>query len=222
VFKKILTSQDEVDAYSQASPSYYPYLGIGDASYEVVENYMGYQGFTYFKDDIIGRAEPKFYGGYTNKLSYKNFSLTALATFSYGNDIYYLADVQNRDVGQTTNKGIRILDRWTPDNPTATRPRLILGESSYAYAGSDNVYDASFIKLKSVTLAYQLPKSLIDRLRINSLSVYLSGANLLTITNYPGVDPEVSNDPYSLIGGYSDTGGYPFVRQISMGLRVGL
>lgn len=222
VFKKILTTQEEVDAYKQLSPSYYPYLGIGDASYEVVENYMGYQGFTYFKDDIIGRAEPKYYGGYTNRLAYKNFSLTTLATFSYGNDIYYLADVQNRDVSQRTNKGIRILDRWTPENPTATRPRLIMGESSYAYAASDNVYDASFIKLKSVTLAYQLPKSLTDRLKINSVSAYVSGTNLLTITSYPGVDPEVSNDPYSLIGGYSDTGGYPFVRQISIGLRVGL
>ncbi|SMC55348.1 TonB-dependent receptor [Pedobacter africanus] len=222
VFKKILTTQEEVDAYSALSPSYYPYLGIGDASYEVVENYMGYQGFTYFKDDIIGRAEPKYYGGYTNRLSYKNFSLTTLATFSYGNDIYYLADIQNRDVSQRTNKGIRILDRWTPENPTATRPRLIMGESSYAYAASDNVYDASFLKLKSVTLAYQLPKSLTDKLKINSVSAYVSGTNLLTITNYPGVDPEVSNDPYSLIGGYSDAGGYPFVRQISIGLRVGL
>jgi TonB-linked SusC/RagA family outer membrane protein len=222
VFKKILTTQDEVNAYQQLSPSYYPYLGIGDASYEVVENYRGYQGYTYFKDDIIGRAEPKFYGGYTNRLSYKNFSVTTLATFSYGNDIFYLADIQNRDVSQRTNKGIRILDRWTPENPTATRPRLILGESSYAYAASDNVYDASFIKLKSVTLAYQLPKSLTDKLKINSVSAYVSGTNLLTITSYPGVDPEVSNDPYSLVGGYSDSGGYPFVRQISIGLRIGL
>jgi TonB-linked SusC/RagA family outer membrane protein len=222
VFKKILSTQAEVDAYSQSSPGYYPYLGIGDASYEVVENYMGYQGFTYFKDDIIGKAEPKYYGGYTNRLSYKSFSLTTLTTFSYGNDIYYLADIRNRDVAERTNKGIRILDRWSPENPTSTRPRLIMGESSYAYAASDNVYDASFIKLKSVTLAYQFPKTFTDRLKINSVSAYVSGTNLLSITNYPGVDPEVSNDPYSLIGGYSDAGGYPFVRQFSFGLRIGL
>ncbi|MEJ2884533.1 TonB-dependent receptor [Pedobacter sp. GR22-6] len=222
VFKGILKTQADVDAYAAASPSYYPYLGIGDASYEIVENYMGYQGFTYFKDDIIGRAEPKFYGGYTNRFGYKAFSLTTLTTFSYGNDIYYLADIQSRDVSQRLNKNVRILDRWTPENPNASRPRLLMGQSSYAYAASDNVYDASFIKLKSVTLAYQFPKSLTDKLKINAVSAYVSGTNLLTITNYPGVDPEVSNDPYSLIGGYSDPGGYPFVRQISFGLRVGL
>lgn len=222
VFKGILKTQADVDAYAAASPSYYPYLGVGDASYEVVENYMGYQGFTYFKDDIIGRAEPKFYGGYTNRFSYKAFSLTTLATFSYGNDIYYLADIQSRDVSQRLNKNVRILDRWTPENPNATRPRLLMGQSSYAYAASDNVYDASFLKLKSVTLAFQFPKSLTDKLKINAVSAYVSGTNLFTITNYPGVDPEVSNDPYSLIGGYSDPGGFPFVRQISFGLRVGL
>lgn len=222
VFDKILTTQAEVDAYKQNNPGNYPYLGIGDAKYKVIENYMGYQGYTYFKDDIIGKAQPKYYGGYTNILSYKSFSLTTLFTFSYGNDILYLADIQNRDVAQTTNKGIRILDRWTPDNPTATRPRLLLGQSSYAYASSDNVYDASFIKLKSVTLSFQLPKKTIDRLKIKSLSAYVSGTNLFTITHYPGVDPEVSNDPYSLVGGYSDAGGYPLVRQISLGLRVGL
>ena len=222
VFKKILATQEEVNAYAAASPSYYPYLGIGDASYEIVENYMGYQGFTYFKDDIIGRAEPRYYGGYTNRFSYKSLSLTTLTTFSYGNDVYYLADIQSRDVSQRTNKNVRILDRWTPENQGATRPRLLMGQGTYAYAASDNVYDASFLKLKSVTLAYQFPKALMEKLKVNVASVYVSGTNLLTITNYPGVDPEVSNDPYSLIGGYSDAGGYPFVRQISLGLRVGL
>ncbi len=223
VFDKILSSQAEVDDYLQRSGMEYsyPYLGVGDASYLIQENYMGIQGYSYFKDDIIGRAEPKYYGGFTNRISYKSFSLTALATFSYGNDIYYLADVENRDMLRLTNKGVRILERWTPENTDATRPRLMLKQSSYAYAASDNVYDASFIKLKSVTLAYQLPKSLLNKLKINSMSAYVSGTNLFTITNYPGVDPETSNDPYSLIGGYSDAGGYPMIRQISIGVRVG-
>ncbi|SDD80636.1 TonB-linked outer membrane protein, SusC/RagA family [Pedobacter soli] len=223
VFDKILSTQAEVNAYKNgnllAMFGSYPYLGIGDASY-ILEDIGG--GYRYFKDDIIGRAEPKYYGGYTNRLSYKAFSLTALATFSYGGDIYYLADVQNQDMGKRTNKGVAILGRWTPDNPNATRPRLIQGQSSYAYAASNNVYDASFIKLKSVTFAYQLPKQLTDRLKINGLSAYVSATNLFTITNYPGVDPETSNDPYSLIGGYSDSGGYPYVRQFSVGVRIGL
>ncbi|WP_285009319.1 TonB-dependent receptor [Pedobacter faecalis] len=224
VFDKILTTQAEVDAYKQGNilAGSYPYLGIGDASYILDDNAFGVPGIRYFKDDIIGRAEPKYYGGYTNRLAYKDFSLTTLATFSYGGDIFYLADVQNQDMAKRTNKSVAILDRWTPENPSATRPRLIQGQGTYAYAASNNVYDASFIKLKSVTLAYQFPKGLTDRLKVNGISAYVSGTNLFTITDYPGVDPETSNDPYSLIGGYSDSGGYPYVRQFSFGVRVGL
>jgi len=222
VFDKILKTQAEVDAYKKNNllAGSYPYLGIGDASYILQDNYYG-SGYRYFKDDVIGHAEPKYYGGYTNSLSYQNFSLIALATFSYGGDIFYLADVQNQDAAKRTNKGVKILERWTPENPDATRPRLIQGQSSFSYAASNNVYDASFIKLKSVTFSYQLPKSILDKLKLTGASAYISATNLFTITKYPGVDPEVSNDPYSLIGGYSDSGGYPAVKQFSFGLRFG-
>lgn len=222
VFDKILANQQEVDAYKQRFVLAGTYAGIGDASYLLQDNYMGNAGFTYFLDDVIGNAEPKFYGGYTNRLNLGNFSLTAMATFSYGGDILYLADANNMDMAQTTNKGVRILDRWTPENPDASRPRLLLGQSSYAYVASNNVYDASFIKLKSVTFGYQLPKKVTERLHLSGASAYISATNLFTITNYPGVDPETSNDPYSLIGGYSDSGGYPYVRQFSIGIRLGL
>ncbi|SMD12470.1 TonB-dependent receptor [Pedobacter nyackensis] len=220
VFDGLLKTQAEVDAYKKASLfvtyGITPYVGIGDARYILDAPVLGY-----FKDEVIGKAEPKYYGGYTNSLTYKNFSLMALATFSYGGDIFYLADVQNQDVSKRTNKGVKILERWTPENSGATRPRLILGQSSYSYAASNNVYDASFVKLKSVTFSYQFPKTLTDKLKLTGASAYISATNLFTITNYPGVDPEVSNDPYSLIGGYSDSGGYPAVKQFSFGLRFG-
>jgi TonB-linked SusC/RagA family outer membrane protein len=218
-FDGLLRTQAEVDDYKSknlyAQFGQYPYMGIGDSRY-VLDPATKFN-----KSDIIGHAEPKYYGGYTNSLTYKNFSLITLATFSYGGDIYYLADVQNADAGSRTNKGIRILDRWTPENQNTERPRLILGQGTNTNGASNNVYDASFIKLKSVTLSYQLSPSLMKKLKMNTASVYVSGTNLLTITNYPGADPEVSNDPYSLIGGYSDAGGYPTARQFSFGLRFG-
>ncbi len=220
VYDGILKTQQEVDDYKSkylyAQFGLVPYLGIGDAKYVLDP------ATSFFKSDIIGHAEPKYYGGYTNNLTYKNFSLITLATFSHGGDIFYIADIQNSDVSIRTNKGVRILNRWTPENPDATRPRLILGESNnYGNPSSDNVYDASFIKLKSVTLSYQFPRSLINKLKLTGASAYVSATNVFTITHYPGADPEVSNNPYSLIGGYSDTGGYPTVRQFSFGLRFG-
>lgn len=222
IFDGIMQNQAEVDEYKQRS--YYAnyilsYVGVGDDRFKLGTPIVG--NFALYKDDIIGHAEPNFYGGYTNTLSYKGFMLSALATFSSGGDIYYLADIQNQDVSSRANKGVRILDRWTPENTNTTVPKLVLGQSNYAYASSNNVHDASFIRLKSVTFSYQLPKNLISKINMTNASVYVSGTNLITITSYPGADPEVSNDPYSLIGGYSDSGGYPSVRQFSFGVRFG-
>jgi len=219
-FDGLLRTAEEVADYKSknlyAQFGFYPYLGIGDARY-VLDPATQFN-----KADIVGRAEPKYYGGYTNTFTYKNISLTALATFSSGGDIFYLADIQNADAGARTNKGVRILERWTPDHQNTDRPRLILGEgNNQQYAASNNVYDASFIRLKSLTLNYQFSPAMMKKLKMNTASVYISTTNLFTITNYPGADPEVSNDPYSLIGGYSDSGGYPTVRQFSFGFRFG-
>jgi TonB-linked SusC/RagA family outer membrane protein len=226
VFDGIIQNQAELDAYKKAS--YFgsfllPYTGIGDARYQGdgIEIAPGYTQ-QFYKDDIVGQAEPTFYGGYTNNINYHQFSLSILSTFSKGGDIYYLADAQNDNLSSRTNKGVRILDRWTPENTQATRPRLLLGQSSYAYVNSANVYDASFFKIKSVTLNFSVPQAYLKRIKLTKANFYVSATNLLTITSYPGADPEVSNDPYSLIGGYSDAGGYPTVRQFSVGLRLGL
>ncbi|QKJ33153.1 TonB-dependent receptor [Mucilaginibacter mali] len=225
VFDGIIQNQAELDAYKAAS--YYgnfviSYLGIGDARFKG-DGIPVAPGYTqqFYKNDVIGRAEARFYGGYTNTITYKNFMLSTLATFSEGGDINYLADGQAFDLQSLTNKPVRILQRWTPDNPSTTRPRLLLGQASYAYSSSANVYDASFIRIKSVTLSYQLPKALLSKLKISRAYLYASATNLLTFTKYPGADPEVSNNPYSLIGGYSDSGGYPAVKQYSFGLRLG-
>lgn len=215
----LIRTQQELDSYKASFPnwaSYFTYLGIGDTKYVIDPQTK------FMKSSVIGHAEPKYYGGYTNSLSFKNFTLTALATFSYGGQISYLADIQNADVSQRTNKGVRILNRWTPENQSSDRPRLILGQGySYGTASSQNIYDASFIRLKSMTLNYQLSKTLLSRFKLNQASVYVSATNLFTITNYPGADPETSNNPYSLIGGYNDSAGYPTVKQLSFGLRLG-
>jgi len=220
VFDGILRSQKEVDDYK--SKSYYakyllPYTGIGDGRYKL--DTPVFQTYALYKSDIIGHAEPRFYGGFTNNFTYDHFSLSALITFSYGGEIFYLADIQNHDVASRANKSTRILNRWTPDNPNANYPRLLLGASSYASASSLSVYKSSYARLKSVAFSYQLPRKLMSSVKITAASIYVSATNLFTVTHYPGADPEVSNDPYSLIGGYSDSGGYPGVKQFSAGLR---
>lgn len=218
-FTGLLQTQEEVDAYKAKNPYWIyfdPYLGIGDPSYKIPE------GEYFPSNDIIGHAAPKFYGGYTNSISYKDLSLTTLFTFSYGNDILYQGDIQNNNVSNRSNKTTEILGRWTPENPTSTRPRLLYGYNGTTYTNSAAVYDGSFLRLKSLTLTYALPERWKKRLGLPQASIFGSATNILTWTSYPGVDPEVSNDPYSLINGASDPGTFPAVRQFTLGLRFSL
>jgi len=217
-YQGIINTQAQLAAYKakySLSPFISPYLNIGDAMYQ--QTPYGFPNSSL----IIGNAEPKFYGGYTNTFTYKNFSLISLFNYSYGGQILYLYSIQNNSVTNLSNKGIAILGRWTPENTSATIPRLIYGQNGNIGTASNNIYSGSFIKLKSVTLSYQLPKLLMQKWQIQSASIYISATNLFTITKYPGPDPEVSNDPYSLISGYSDASSYPTVKQYIIGFRIG-
>lgn len=214
----IINTQAQLTAY-KAKYSLYPYispyLNIGDAMY--TQTPYGFPNSSL----VLGNAEPKFYGGYTNTFTYKNFSLVSLFNYSYGGQILYLYNINNNSVTNLSNKGVDILNRWTPENTSTDIPRLIYGQNGNIGTASNDIFNGSFIKLKSVTLSYQLPKLLMQKWQIQSASIYVSATNLFTITKYPGPDPEVSNDPYSVISGYSDSGTYPTVKQYVIGFRIG-
>lgn len=215
-FKGIIQNEKQLADYKKEYPYYQyfsPFMAVGDPMYEI-----GDDGFP--KYDVIGHSQPKFFGGFTNTFTYKNFSLITLTTFSYGGKLLYLADIQNKAFDSYANRGARIKDRWTPEHPSNDRPRLILGQN-YGATASDDVYDGSYLKLKSVTLTYQLPVKVAHTLHIRDASMYASATNLFTITKYPGPDPEVSNNPYSLINGSTDVSTFPTTKQYNIGLRFG-
>ena len=216
-FEGIIRTQEQLDAYKKAYTYYMyfsPYLGIGDPMYKL--DSTGFPG-----QYVIGHAQPKFFGGFTNTFTYKHFSLITLFTFSYGGQMLYLADIQYKSFQEYTNKGTRILGRWTPENPNSDRPRLMLAQNGYNYTSSAEVFDGSYLKLKSITLTYQLPAKVAARMHIRDASMYMSATNLFTITKYPGPDPEVSNNPYSLINGSNDVSTFPTVKQYNLGIRFG-
>ncbi|WP_089898490.1 TonB-dependent receptor [Chitinophaga arvensicola] len=214
--KGVIQDQKQLDDYKKVfkyAVYYAPYLGIGDPMFDIADD-------GYYKSDVIGHSQPDFFGGFTNTFTYKNFSLITLLTYSYGGQMLYLADVQNKYISSFSNKGVRVKDRWTPENPVNDRPRLILNENNMPPSSND-VYDASYIKLKSITLTYQLPHKVATSMHIREASMYASATNLFTITKYPGPDPEVSNNPYSLINGGTDVSTFPTVKQFNIGLRFG-
>jgi len=231
----VLLTQAQIDAYKNIGPggvgSVYTLfppvsttLGIGSPYYETYAMAYGPDVLAgiLLNRTKIGDATPKFFGGMTHTINYHRFSMIANFTYSYGGNILYLYENNALGLGDLRNKGSRINLPTYQDDPSSNRPILYLknpNTPSGAGASTLNVFDASYIKLKSVNISYSLPQKWIDKMGIRNAMIYVAGSNLFTITKYPGPDPEVTNDPYSIIGGNTDDGSYPQVRQYSLGLR---
>ncbi|MCF8246678.1 MAG: TonB-dependent receptor [Saprospiraceae bacterium] len=170
---------------------------------------------------IIGDANPDFTYGLTNNFSWKNFDLNIFFQGSQGNDIYNATRVDLEGMFDSKNQSTAVLRRWTPDNRDTDIPRAIGGGKVDNVRNSTRfVEDGSYLRLKAITLAYNInPKSL-ERLKIQRLSVYVTGQNLLTITNYSGFDPEVNAFGRSATELGIDYGTYPQARTLTAGVNV--
>ena len=168
---------------------------------------------------IIGDGNPDFIGGFSNNFKYKNFDCNIFFQFSYGNDILNANKlVFEGNSGRTLqNQFTSVLKRWTPDNQN--------NEIFVARGGGDRIYssrvieDGSYLRLKTVQLGYELPKNLLKKLKIKTLRFYLSAQNLITWTNYTGLDPEVSAYNSALTPGF-DYSVYPRAKTIIVGLNL--
>ncbi len=152
---------------------------------------------------IIGNSIPDFTFGWSNRISYNNFDLSFLVQGSKGNDIFNQSRIRLEAPYEGTS--IRLLDRWTPDNQDTDVPAFIdvvtrqnAGLASKVSLGSDGgrlqryVEDGSYVRLKNITLGYLLPQYLVNKIGVKKVKAYVSGTNLITITDYTGYDPEVS------------------------------
>jgi len=108
-------------------------------------------------------------------------------------------------------------DRWTPENPSTTMPRIYIAEAHefYNQLCSYFLHDASYLRLKNVQIGYTLPRSLTQKIGINSLRIFFSGDNLLTFTDYPGLDPEGSRVDWA-----DQLLGYPQNKVYAFGINV--
>ncbi|WP_304064120.1 SusC/RagA family TonB-linked outer membrane protein [Pedobacter glucosidilyticus] len=183
---------------------------------------------------FMGNPLPSLYGGLTNNFSYKNFDLGIFFQFSYGNDIYNL---NAEGVGGSASLGGQVSatapaanifrdvfeNRWTPTNTNAKYPRAVGGTQGIFNNQRSSRYleDGSYLRLKNITLGYNLPKNVTSKLRINNARVFVTGQNILTFTNYTGFDPEVSST-FSIANTGVDQGTIPQFKTFSFGLNVGL
>jgi hypothetical protein len=167
--------------------------------------------------DYIGDAIPDFTYGITLTAGWKGLDFTLFGTGSQGNDIF---NCINRPDYAASNKLKEVFydNRWTTDNKSGTVPRAG-AQNMDKYQTSDAlVYDGSFFKIKQIQLGYSLPKTLLKKVAISNLRLYVSLDDFFTITKYPGFDPEVSTNDG--VGMGIDKGGYPTSRKVVMGFNL--
>jgi len=221
----IIKTQKELDDYKSKLGIFagfiFPYLGLGDPTYQLdTVSYAAYGASYPDFHVIIGSGAPKYFGGFTESFSYKNFDLNLYFLYSHGGKLMWGDDVSSTTFVGTSNANASMLKRYTPQNTGSDRPRLLLGDQ-LIYNTNLSIYNSSYLKLRTATLNYRFNKSgWMNKAGIQSAAVYVSATNLFTITKYPGNDPETSDDAYSVAGGYFDVSNYPAVRTFSMGVKI--
>ncbi|HEY9002982.1 MAG TPA: TonB-dependent receptor [Mucilaginibacter sp.] len=172
----------------------------------------------------LGNTTPHFIGGFGNDFQYKGFNLNVFFQGAFG---YHLYDMNRLVLESTTSADA--LNRFVPGvNENTSIPREGYFLSTYgSYVNSRFVENASYLRLKSLSLSYNLPKSLFAHVKhIQGLRIYGTAQNLLTITSYKGTDPEVNVHATSAAstnyGGGLDFGAFPAFRTYALGIRLSL
>ena len=175
---------------------------------------------------ITGHADPDFIGGFTNSFRYKAFDLSAFFNFAYGNKVLIdgLRFTENFATG-SYNKSTDLLNYWKAAGDQAFAPKLNSStRSTYSQLSTNQLQDGSYARLKTVTLGYNLPSSVISKTKVlRSARIYALGQNLWTIQNkdFRGPDPEVSaNGASNLVMGQSFFA-LPQAKSLTFGINLG-
>lgn len=192
----------------------------GDAIYEDVN----FDGNIDEKDMVyLGNSIPKFTGGFGPNITFKgNWKVQAFFSYRYDYDIINSSKISTTNMYKVNNQSTAVLRRWRNPGDVTDMPRALYGVG-YNWLGSDRyVEDASFIRLSSVTVRYNLNKALADRFNVKNASLYVTGQNLYTWTKYTGQNPDVSttgsNSPFK----YAQDGALtPPSKTFTLGLTVG-
>lgn len=193
-------------------------VNAGDANYEDI-NHDGQIN----ELDIVylGNANPDFYGGFGVYFQYKNLSLSSHFNYKIGQDVINITRMRTENMYTSDNQSTAVLRRWRVPGDSTDIPRALYSQG-YNWLGSDRfVEDATFLRMKSVTIAYQLSSEALKKIRISKVKAYLTGYNLFTFTKYTGQDPEVvglsGKDPFQVGKDYSLT---PPPVSITAGLNI--
>ena len=170
----------------------------------------------------IANPEPKVFGGWSNTLSYKNFTLSMLFQYQLGGDAYYCT-MQESASGALGMSILREMygNTWTPDRTDAKYAKLMWMPSAYTNTQANDryVYSNSYFRLRNITLSYTFEPAWLERLHVSGASVFFTATNLFTITDWPGLDPDMAaTNAFTKTTETKDV--YPMSRSFSFGLKL--
>ncbi|MBC7889740.1 MAG: SusC/RagA family TonB-linked outer membrane protein [Ferruginibacter sp.] len=190
----------------------------GDAMYEDINN----DGNINYMDVVyLGNSNPKFTGGFGPVITFKKFTLSTFFSYRYGYEVVNGTQMSTSSMSGFDNQSTAVLRRWRKPGDVTDIPRGIIA-GGYNWLGSDRyVEDASFLRFRTATARYSFDKKILEKLKMKTLSAYVTAENLVTWTKYTGQDPEVSSrgsDPFRVATDNSMT---PPSRTFTLGLVAG-
>jgi TonB-linked SusC/RagA family outer membrane protein len=181
-------------------------------------------GITQAKDGVmVGNVVPKQYGGWDNTFRYKDFEMNVLLTYQLGFNVYYGTWAGLHDM-RFWNNSSDVLHAWSKPGDIADVPRPVYNDNVSNGSGlpmSYSLFKGDFVKLKNVSVGYNIPKKCLDKLKFRSARIYASGQNLAIFTKYPGPDPEVSSNGNGATSQGIDRNTVPNGRTYTVGLNLG-
>jgi len=189
----------------------------GDAKYEDINN----DGVIDKYDMVyLGTSVPVLTGGAGFSIKYKQLSLSTFFHGRFGMKVINAVRMQNEAMYNGDNQSTATLRRWRNEGDQTDIPRALFGVG-YNYVGSDRfVEDASYVRLKSISLTYALPRKTCRKIGFNSMNFFVTGYDLFTFTNYTGQDPEIS-PPTTANKLAKDNANTPVSMRFSCGINMG-
>ena len=220
----IYQSQDQISKLNeQAMTKGYGFYQNGAAVGDYMFADTNGDGFISEADrTAIANPEPKVFGGWSNTLSYKNFTLSMLFQYQLGGDAYY-STMQESASGAIGMSILREMygNTWTPDRTDAKYAKLMWMPCAYTNTQANDryVYSNSYFRLRNITLSYTFEPAWLERLHVSGASVFFTATNLFTITDWPGLDPDMAaTNAFTKTTETKDV--YPMSRSFSFGLKL--
>lgn len=186
-----------------------------DGTRHITNNYSALSSNNKIK---AGSSLPKVSGGFQNDITWKSLTLSTLFSYNIGGKIYNNDFVSMMNVNNASGNSLskKLLNRWTPENKYTDIPKLVdEGTSKFTSSSTRWLVDRSFLRLKTVTLNYNLPREWLKAASIDDASIFVQGENMLTFSKQQGLDPE---QPLSGMASYR----YPAMKTISFGINIKL